>query len=205
MHNLLQIRTSIFSGQGQSNLLSDAFVAAWRENHANSEVVVRDFASEPVPHLDGEGFQAFLAREGERSAEQQVRIDYSDSLINELKAADVIVIGLPMYNLGVPSMLKAYFDHIARAGVTFRYTENGPQGLLSGKKVYIFATRGGRYFGTPLDTQTDFVRNFLGLIGITDVEIVYAEGLNMGEDSKAAGLADAQSETARILAAASIA
>lgn len=94
-----------------------------------------------------------------------------------------------MYNFDIPSTLKSYFDHIARAGITFNYTEKGVEGLLTGKKAYIFATRGGRYAGTPLDTQTDYVRNFLAFIGITDVEFIYAEGLNMGEESKASALA----------------
>ena len=109
---------------------------------------------------------------------------------------------LPMYNLGIPSTLKAWIDHVARAGVTFRYTATGPQGLLAGKKAYVFATRGGRYAGTAFDTQTDFVRNFLGFIGIGigEVEFVYAEGLNMGEESKNAGLAGAHAELARIAA-----
>ena len=97
-----------------------------------------------------------------------------------------------MYNFGVPSMLKAYFDHIARAGVTFRYTEKGPVGLLTGKKAYVFATRGGIYAGTPRDTQTAYVRDFLAFLGITDVEFVYAEGLAISEASKTASLAKAR-------------
>jgi FMN-dependent NADH-azoreductase len=103
-----------------------------------------------------------------------------------------------MYNFGIPSSLKAYFDHIARAGVTFRYTAQGPVGLLSGKRVYVFATRGGAYLGTPLDTQTAYVRDFLRFIGIDDVEFVYAEGLNMGAERKDAALENARSAIARM-------
>lgn len=201
MSKLLQLKTSIFSNQGQSSQLSDAFVTAWRLSHPGAEVVTRDLAADPVPHLDGAGFQAFLAKPEERNAEQQAKVAYSDILIEEVKAADVLVIGLPMYNLGIPSMLKAWLDHIARAGVTFRYTEVGPQGLLSGKNAYVFATRGGRYAGTSFDTQTDFVRNFLGFIGITNVEFIYAEGLNMGEESKTQGLHLAHAHLDRLLAA----
>lgn len=200
MKKLLQIKTSLFANQGQSSLLSDAFVTAWQASHPGAHVTVRDFAVAPIPHLDGAGFQAFLSQPGERSPEQEAKVAFSDTLIAELQAADVLVIGLPMYNLGVPSTLKAWFDQIARAGITFRYTANGPQGLLSGKKAYVFATRGGRYAGTTFDTQTDFVRNFLGFIGISDVEFVYAEGLNMGDDSRNNSLAAAQSELARIAA-----
>jgi FMN-dependent NADH-azoreductase len=142
-----------------------------------------------VPHLDGARFMAFLAKPEERSAEQQAVVDFSDALIAELRAADAVVIGLPMYNFGIPSQLKAYFDHIARAGVTFRYTANGPEGLITGKKVTSRRPR-RRYAGTPKDSQT-YVRDFLGFIGITDVEFIYAEGLNMGDESKNAALAQA--------------
>ena len=97
-----------------------------------------------------------------------------------------------MYNFGVPSTLKAWFDHIARAGQTFRYTEKGPVGLLTGKKAIVFATRGGLYAGTPLDSQTDYVRAFLAFLGITDVKFVYAEGLAMGDAKKQFALAEAK-------------
>jgi len=198
MRKLLQLKTSLFSDHGESSRLSDAFVTAWREHHPEAEVVTRDFATDPVPHLDGEGFKAFLAKPEERTLDQQARAAYADELSAELAAADTLVIGLPMYNLGIPSMLKSWLDHVVRAGITFRYTATGPQGLLSGKKAYIFAARGGNYVGTPYDTQTDYVRNILGFIGITDVEFVYAEGLNMGEESKEAGLRAAHSDLARV-------
>jgi FMN-dependent NADH-azoreductase len=111
-----------------------------------------------------------------------------------------VVIGLPMYNFGVPSQLKAYFDHIARAGVTFGYTEKGPVGLLTGKKVYVFAARGGQYVGTPIDTQTSYVRDFLAFLGMSDVQFVYAEGLAISAESRQAGLAKAAAEIARLAA-----
>ena len=114
--------------------------------------------------------------------------------------ADTIVLGVPMYNFDVPSTLKAYFDHIARAGVTFRYTANGLEGLLKGKTVYVFASRGGMYAGKPFDTQTGYLKNFLGLLGITDVRFVYAEGIAISAESKQAALANAQDEVARLLA-----
>ncbi|SMF49283.1 FMN-dependent NADH-azoreductase [Pseudogulbenkiania subflava] len=198
MQKLLQLKTSLFANQGQSSQLSDAFVEAWQASHPGSQVTLRDLAVDPVPHLDAASFQSFLTKAEERTAEQQAKVEYSDTLIAELQEADVLVIGLPLYNLGVPSTLKAWIDQVARAGITFRYTANGPQGLLSGKKAYVFATRGGRYAGTAFDTQTDFVRNFLGFIGITDVEFVYAEGLNMGDESRTNSLASAYSELSRI-------
>jgi len=191
MKTLLQINASIFADNGQSSRLANSFVAGWSAAHPEGKVVSRALAEQPVPHLDAQRFSAFIAKPEERNAEQQVVVDYSDALIDELRRADVIVLGLPMYNFGIPSTLKAYFDHIARAGVTFRYTEKGPEGLLKGKKAYIFAARGGLYVGTPLDTQTAYVRDFLRFIGIEDVEFVYAEGLNMGEASKEAALTSA--------------
>lgn len=196
--NLLQLKTSIFSDNGQSSQLANEFVSAWLENNDDAKVVVRDLAQEPVPHLDAERFLAFLSKPEERKISQQTVIDYSDRLINEVKAADVIVLGLPMYNYGLPSTLKAYFDHIARAGVTFKYTDTGPVGLLSNKKVYVFATRGGLYAGTSRDTQTGYIREFLNFLGISDVEFIYAEGLAMGDAQKEAALTQAH-ETIRHL------
>ena len=197
---LLQLNTSLFSHGGQSSQLADAFVAAWQKKHADGRVVKRDLTAEPVPHLDAERFSAFLAKPEDRTPAQQAAVAYSDQLIAELREADVIVLGLPMYNFGVPSVLKAYFDHIARAGVTFRYTEKGPIGLLTGKEVYVLAARGGLYAGTPKDTQTAYVRNFLGFLGMTDVEFVYAEGLAMGEESKTAALGKAREELTQLAA-----
>jgi FMN-dependent NADH-azoreductase len=135
-----------------------------------------------------------------RTLDQQRIVSESDALIEELRSADVIVLGLPMYNFGVPSTLKAYFDHVARAGVTFKYTAQGPVGLLTGRKVYVLATRGGRYAGTQLDSQTDYVRQFLGFLGINDVEFVYAEGLALGEEAKAAALSDVENQISMLAA-----
>jgi FMN-dependent NADH-azoreductase len=192
MTQLLQINASIFSEQGQSSRLANQFVAGWLAANPGGQIAVRDLGTDPVPHLTAQRFGAFIAKPEERNAQQQAVIDFSDTLIEEIKQADTIVLGLPMYNFGIPSALKAYFDHIARAGVTFRYTDKGPQGLLTGKKVYVFATRGGLYAGTPLDTQTTYVRDFLRFIGIEDVEFVYAEGLSMGEASQQASLTNAK-------------
>ena len=199
MNTLLQLNTSMFSSGGQSSKLAEQFVAAWRTQNPGAQVTVRDIARDPVPHLDAARFQAFLAKPEARTVEQQAIARYSDQLIAELERADVIVIGLPMYNFGVPSTLKAYFDHIARAGVTFRYTESGPVGLLTGKKAYVFAARGGNYAGTPLDTQTGYVRNILRFLGIAEVEFVYAEGLAVSDASRLESLARAQGMIERLV------
>lgn len=200
MTTLLQINASLFANEGQSSQLANRFVAAWQSRNPEGQVLVRDLAADPVPHLDGERFSAFLSKPGERSVAQQAVVDYSDALIEELKAADVVVLGLPLYNFGVPSTLKAYFDHIARAGVTFRYAAQGPEGLLRGKKAYVMATRGGHYAGTPLDTQTAFIRNFLAFIGIADVEFVYAEDLALGDEPRSTALAKAREQVERLAA-----
>jgi FMN-dependent NADH-azoreductase len=151
-----------------------------------------------VPHLDAGRFGAFLAKPGDRTAAQQAVVAHSDVLIAELKRADVVVLGLPMYNFGLPSTLKAYFDHIARTGETFRYTDKGSVGLVTGKEVYVFTARGGLYDGTPRDTQTPYIREFLGFLGMSEVQFVHAEGLAISEASKQQGIARAQAQIDRL-------
>lgn len=188
MKTILQLNSSIFSDGGQSSRLADEFVA----HFPGARVIRRDLAKHPLPHLDAERFGAFLSKPEARTSAQQEVLDDSDALVAELKEADTLVIGLPMYNFGLPTQLKAYFDHVARAGQTFKYTEQGSVGLLTGKKAYVFAARGGRYQGTARDTQSAYVRDFLAFLGITDVEFVYAEGLALGEAPKQDALAAAQ-------------
>lgn len=200
MKTLLQINSSIFSSGGQSTQLADQFAAAWIAKEQDARIVVRDLAAAPVSHLDAQRVSAFLAQPETRTQEQQAYVAESDALIEEIKQAQVLVIGLPMYNFGVPSTLKAYFDQIARAGISFRYTESGAEGLLTGKKVYVFATRGGMYAGTPLDSQTGYVRDFLGFLGMNDVEFIYAEGLSRGEAAKDTALAEAQARLTALAA-----
>ena len=188
--NILQINSSIHSGDGQSSRVATEIVANLRAQNPGASVAVRDLAREPVPHLDAERFAAFLAKNP--TEKERAVLAYSDALIAEVRRADVIVLGLPMYNFGMPSQLKSWVDHIARAGVTFKYTDKGPVGLLTGKKAYVAAARGGLYAGTSADTQTPYMKNFLAFLGITDVEFVHAEGLAMGEEPRAKGLAAAR-------------
>jgi len=193
---ILQIKSSVFNGNGQSSRLADEFVARLREQDPEAKLIQRDLVADAVPHLDGARAGAFFAKPEERTPEQRAVIAYSDALIDELRAADVLVLGLPMYNFGVPSQLKAWFDHLARAGVTFKYTEKGAVGLLTGKKAYVFAARGGVYGDN--DSQTQFVRQFLGFLGITDVEFVYAEGLAISPESRNNSLIAAQARSQRL-------
>lgn len=201
MTTLLNLNASLFSRDGQSSRLARDYIAALRRDEPGLRVIERDLAATPVPHLTAERFGAFLAKPEERTPAQRAVVAESDALIDELRAAGTIVIGLPMYNFGIPSTLKAYFDHVARAGVTFRYTDKGPVGLLAGKRAVILAARGGQYAGTPLDTQSAYVRDFLRFLGIDDVRFVYAEGLAMGEGPRAEALAKAGDEIARLAAA----
>ncbi len=188
MKTILHLNASIFGDGGQSSRLAAQFVAQFPA----ARVIARDLGTQPLPHLDAERFGAFLAKPEARTPAQQAVVNASDALIAELRVADTLVLGLPMYNFGVPSQLKAYFDHVARAGVTFKYTEKGAVGLLTGKKAYVFAARGGVYQGTPRDTQTAYVRDFFAFLGIADVQFVYAEGLAISEASKTESLAAAQ-------------
>src|SRR2546421_8452745 len=187
----LQLNTSLFGPGGRPTTLANECVA-----RRGGKVIVRALARDPVPHLDAARFGAFLAKPEARTSEQQAVVDYSDALIAELREADTIVIGLPMYNFSVPSTLRAYFDHVARAGVTFKYTDKGPVGLLTGKKAYVFVTRGGVYGDEHIHTR--YVRDFLAFIGITDVDFIYAEGLAISPASKDAALATAREVIARL-------
>jgi FMN-dependent NADH-azoreductase len=201
MTKLLQINSSILGDASQSSLLSQKFVDQYLATHNGSELQVRDLGADPVPHLTGEAIGGFGFEIADRSEAQKEAANLSNALIAELKAADVIVLGLPMYNFGVPSALKAWIDYVARAGETFTYTEQGPQGLLTGKKAYVFATRGGKYLGTDFDTQTGFIQTFFGFIGITDVEIIYAEGLAMGDEPRNEALSAADAKLLELAAA----
>ena len=205
MTTLLQLNTSLFAGNGQSTQLANDFVREWQADHPTAHVVVRNLAADPIPHLNAARLTALATPAEQRNDEQQQVAAFSDTLIAELQLADVIVLGLPLYNFGIPSALQAYFDHVARAGVTFKYTANGPVGFFQGKRVLVFATRGGKHAGTHRDSVTAQVRNFLGLIGITDVEFVYAEGLNIDADTRAHELSAARRHGAQLAHSASFA
>jgi FMN-dependent NADH-azoreductase len=197
MSTLLYVRTSLYGAQAASSQLAERFIAQWRTRNPGGHVITRDLAADPVPHLTAERFQAFNTRPEDRTSEQQEVVDYSDALIEELRRADTIVLAVPMYNFGVPSTLRTYFDHVARAGVTFRYTSAGPEGLLAGRRAYVFVTRGGIYDG-PADTQAPYLRQFLRFIGI-ESEFVFAQGLAYGEESRQKSLAVASEQIAGLI------
>ncbi len=192
MKTLLVIKSSLFNGSGQSSLLADEFTTRWQDANPGGRVLCRDLALDPIPHLTADAFNGFRAEAAERTPAQQAAAAVSDALIAELKAADAVAIGLPMYNFSVPSTFKAWMDYVARAGVTFRYTEKGPEGLIDDKPVYVFAARGGLYQGTSTDTQTGLIETFLGMLGLNKLTFTYAEGLAMGEESARRSWAQAQ-------------
>ncbi|EMD79481.1 FMN-dependent NADH-azoreductase [Vibrio diabolicus E0666] len=193
MSRVLALKSSILGDYSQSKKLVEDFI----KNVDQDKLTVRDLAANPLPVLDFAVATALRATE-DLSQEQQAVVELSDTLIEEVKAADTLVIAAPMYNFTIPTQLKNWIDLIARAGVTFKYTENGVQGLIEGKKAIVITTRGGIHKDSPTDNVTPYLRTVLGFVGITDVEFVYAEALNMGEDFAAKGISEAQSQLAAI-------
>ena len=192
MTTILQINSAARSQGAQSTLLVNELTEKLQQSNPGAQVVVRNLQAEPLPHLDDAVLGAFFTPAEQRTPEQAAIAARSEALIAELQAADLVVIGAPMYNFGISSQLKTYFDFIARAGITFQYTANGPEGLVKGKKVFVVSARGGKYIGTPHDSQTPYLKSFLGFLGLTDVSFIYAEGLNMGPDALNAALTGAR-------------
>ena len=193
---ILQINASARSEGANSTRIADAITARLKALHPDASVVLRDLARDPHPVLDEPALKALFTPAEQRTTEQAARVALDDALIAQVQAADAIVIGVPMYNFGTPIQLKSWIDAIARAGVTFRYTEQGPEGLLKGKTVYLALARGGLYRGTGNDSQVPYLKTVLGFIGLTDVRLIYAEGLNMGPEAAAKGFEQAQADIA---------
>ena len=201
MTNILTLNGSPKAEGSVSRNLIERFVDKWRAQNTAS-VVARDVGTTPPPHLDEATIGAIYTPEDARSDDQHARIAFSDELVGELEAADVIVIGAPMHNFGLPSGLKAWIDHVARVGRTFKYTENGPVGLLKGKKVYVLTARGGNYSESSpahaMDHQAPYLRTVLGFLGLDDVTFIHAQGVAGGED----GIRTAEVEVDRTVATA---
>jgi FMN-dependent NADH-azoreductase len=198
MSNVLLIHSSVFGEKSQSLGLARDFL----KRYAHSTLVERALDPHTMPHLDAETFAAMGAPAGDLDGRQRATVALSDKLITEVEAADTIVFAVPMYNFSVPSTLKAWIDHVARRGRTFRYTELGPEGLLKGKKVFVMVARGGLYGkGAPaaaFDFQEPYLRTVLGFLGLTDVTFVRFEGLAMGPDAAAAHRSKALAEIERL-------
>ena len=196
---ILQINASARTQGANSTRLADAISARLKAAHPQAQLELRDLARQPHPMLDQDALGALFTPAEQRSAEQTARVALDDALIAQVQAADVLVLGVPMYNFGVPVQLKCWLDAIARAGVTFRYTENGPEGLLKGKKVFIALARGGMYRDTPADSQVPYLQTILGFLGMHDVEFVYAEGLAMGAEGVDKAFAAAEARIAELI------
>ena len=190
--NILQINSSARSEGSNSSRLAATIVERLRAENPGAGLVVRDLARNPHPVLDEAALGALFTPAEQRTPEQAARVALDDTLIAEIQAADAVVIGVPMYNFGVPAQLKNWIDAIARAKVTFQYTANGPEGLLKGKTVYVAFARGGRYRDTPLDSQVPYLTAVFGFLGMTDVRFAFAEGLAMGPDAEQQAFAEAQ-------------
>jgi FMN-dependent NADH-azoreductase len=198
--NIFQINSSARSSGSESTRMSDKLVAGLVAKNPGASVVRRDLASDPHPLIDEATLGALFTPADQRSAAQNARVALDDALIAQVQAADVIVIGAPMYNFGITIQLKSFFDAIARAGVTFRYGANGPEGLLTGKKVYVNLARGGVHRNGASDTQVPYLGTYLGFLGMSDVTYIYSEGMGMGPDAVAQGQAQADAQIAAALA-----
>lgn len=185
MPRVLRIDASARHDGSVSRQLTDHLIAALRRAQPSAEITTRDL-EQGVPLLNETMVSAFFLKDQEPTAEQAAALAASHTLIDEVKAADVLVLGVPIYNFGVPGVLKAWIDLIARAGLTFRYTETGPVGLLSDKKVYIVITSGGTAVGSEIDWASGFLRHIMGFVGLTDVEVIAADRLMVEGDTKVA-------------------
>lgn len=198
---ILQVNASARTTDANSTKVANRIVERLLEQHPTAEVEVLNLATHPAPILDNAGITALFTPAAQRDAQQQARVAESLALVASLQACDVLVLGVPMYNFGVSDQLKNWIDSIAQNGVTFHYTEQGPQGLLQDKKAYVGFARGGIYRNTEGDSQTPYLKTVLGFIGITEQHFVYAEGLNMGEQAAAEGFAQAEQDLAQALSA----
>ncbi len=198
--NILQINASSRREGANSTRVANSIVDSLKARHPDARLTVRDLAADPHPVLDEAALGALFTPAEQRTPEQAARVALDDALIAEVQAHDVIVLGVPMYNFGNSVQFKTWIDAIARAGVTFRYTASGPEGLVQGKTVYVALARGGIYRDTPNDSQVPYLKKVLGFLGMTDVRFVYAEGLAMGPEAAAKGFAQAQADLEAALA-----
>jgi FMN-dependent NADH-azoreductase len=196
---ILQVNSSARADASHSSRLSSAIVQRIRAENPGATLTVRDLSRTPHPVLDEFALGALFTKAEQRTGEQAARVKLDDVLIAEIQAADVVVVGVPMYNFGIPSQLKNWIDAISRAQVTFRYTDKGPEGLLKDKKLYVALARGGMYRNTPNDPQVPYLRMAFGFLGMTDIQFVYAEGLGMGPEAEKQALASAHAHIKEVL------
>ena len=193
--NVLHIDSGILGDHSVSRRLTAAIAAQLKADHPEATVVYRDLVAEPAAHLSGAHLMAANAKP--EDVDQKLAAEVADGakILEQFLAADTVIIGAPMYNFSLPSQLKAWIDRIAVSGKTFRYTEKGPEGLAGGKKIIVVSTRGGHYSEGPaaaMDHQESYLKVMLGFLGVTDIEFVRAEGLNISADHKQYAIAEAE-------------
>jgi FMN-dependent NADH-azoreductase len=198
--NILQINSSARVDGSASSLIAASIVQRLVGAYPEATLQIRDLAREPIQPLDELAVEARVLQPDARTPEQAARALQDEAHIAELQAADIIVIGAPMYNFNIPSQLKNWIDAVAKPGATFRYTESGPIGLIKGKRAIIALTRGGFYRDTPADTPAQYLKYMLGFLGITDVQFVYAEGMARGPDMTAKAFRDADEQILKLVA-----
>jgi len=198
--NILQINSSIRAENSYSSRLADLLVARLRNEYPSANLVTRDLGINPHPMLDEAALTALMTPVDQRTPEQARRVALDDALIAEIQNADHVVLAVPMYNFGIPVQLKAWIDAIARAGVTFRYTVNGVEGLLQNKQAYVIQAFGGIHRDSVNDSQTSYLRTVLGFLGISNVSFIYAEGLARGADIQQQALDSAEKQIAAVAA-----
>lgn len=182
--NVLVVNSSGRTGQHSvTRQLIDELVEQLGSHHAGLNVIYRDAAA-GLPFVNDLMIGGLYIPEDQRTTEQRQALAFSDELVQELKSADVLILGSPIYNFGIPAAMKAYIDLIARAGLTFKFSEAGPEGLLKGKKAYVITASGGTEVGSPYDMATPYLRAVLGFVGITDVEVIGADRLNLIGDGQ---------------------
>ena len=192
------IESSARQQDSVSRQLTRDFIEQWQAAHPADSICVRDLALNPVPHLDANLLGGWMKPQEQRSSEELQALARSNELTDEVLEADVLVLAAPMYNFAIPSTLKAWLDHVLRAGVTFKYTPTGPQGLLTGKRAFVLTARGGIHAGATSDHQEPYLRQVLAFIGIHDVTFIHAEGLNMSGDFHEKGLNQAKAQLAAV-------
>lgn len=198
---LLHIDSGILGDYSVSRRLTAALVQRLKTEHPGLEVTYRDLAADPIAHLSGAYLSAQSVDPSQHGADLQKDLAAGGRALEEFLAADIVVVGAPMYNFAIPSQLKAWLDRVAVSGKTFRYTEKGPEGLAGAKKVIVASSRGGIYSaGSPaaaLDHQENYLRTIFGFFGVTDLEFVRAEGVNISPEKKQEAIAAAERDIAQ--------
>lgn len=199
MNRMLVVQSSLNEDESQSNQLTHYFSELWQHSFPGGSVLIRDVVKRPVSHLSAERLKAITMSEKQTLKKRCSIVEEADIFLQEVVSADVIVLGAPMYNYSIASQLKSWFDHLARAGVSFKYTEKGPVGLLGSKPVIVISTKGGHFQGKGIDHQSPFIKQFFEFIGIHETYFVHVEGLDLGKEVQKESIKEAKTKIAQII------